>query len=285
MTVAREKGAYTGPMAPSRLTNRARTGVGVHPCDSTGEQLRLEQPHRLLPQCRRLNHERPRRGETFMTGKITSGVVRINEELDKCLFMGNLDSLRDRGQARADDAAGGVMRSIHVDAPNTDVASIPGISAEAQQGSDIDLCLDVPHPAAWPADRIFVACHRGIASNSSPKFAETLEPTQEWYATAKIAGIKLCEALLRQHGVAAISLLTQSSAKQWPTHRYGPDDNHRPQHCHVLPAWKPPSADGTPKKQLNTKQDGRAGLAGPHPPGRGPGRMAACFCNEKTIIQ
>ncbi len=46
------------------------------------------------------NHESPRRGETFVTRKITRGLTRINEGLDDCLHMGNLDSLRDWGHAK-----------------------------------------------------------------------------------------------------------------------------------------------------------------------------------------
>ena len=46
------------------------------------------------------NHESPRRGETFVTRKITRGLARINEGLEECLYMGNLDSLRDWGHAR-----------------------------------------------------------------------------------------------------------------------------------------------------------------------------------------
>ena len=46
------------------------------------------------------NHESPRRGETFVTRKITRGLARIDAGLDECLFMGNLDSLRDWGHAR-----------------------------------------------------------------------------------------------------------------------------------------------------------------------------------------
>ena len=46
------------------------------------------------------NHESPRRGETFVTRKITRGLARIYAGLDQCLFMGNLDSLRDWGHAR-----------------------------------------------------------------------------------------------------------------------------------------------------------------------------------------
>ena len=46
------------------------------------------------------NHESPRRGETFVTRKITRGLTRISLGLDKCLYMGNLDSIRDWGHAR-----------------------------------------------------------------------------------------------------------------------------------------------------------------------------------------
>ncbi|MCP9847783.1 GDP-L-fucose synthase [Synechococcus sp. Lug-A] len=55
-----------------------------------------------------------------------------------------------------------------------------------------------------------------------------LEPTNEWYAIAKIAGIKLCAALRLQHGFDAISLM--------PTNLYGPGDNYHPTNSHVLPA-------------------------------------------------
>ena len=46
------------------------------------------------------NHESPRRGETFVTRKITRGLSRIDAALEECLYMGNLDSLRDWGHAR-----------------------------------------------------------------------------------------------------------------------------------------------------------------------------------------
>ena len=46
------------------------------------------------------NHESPLRGETFVTRKITRGLTRIREGLDSCLYLGNLDSLRDWGHAR-----------------------------------------------------------------------------------------------------------------------------------------------------------------------------------------
>src|SRR6516165_6279829 len=52
-----------------------------------------------------------------------------------------------------------------------------------------------------------------------------LEPTNQWYATAKIAGIKLCEAYRLQHGADFISVM--------PTNLYGPGDNYHPQDSHV----------------------------------------------------
>ena len=72
-----------------------------------------------------------------------------------------------------------------------------------------------------------------------PKFAEqpireealltgALEQTNEWYALAKISGIKLGQALRQQHGFDAISLM--------PTNLYGPGDNYHPTNSHVLPA-------------------------------------------------
>jgi nucleoside-diphosphate-sugar epimerase len=55
-----------------------------------------------------------------------------------------------------------------------------------------------------------------------------LEPTNEPYAVAKIAGIKLCESYNRQHGVDYRSVM--------PTNLYGPGDNFHPENSHVLPA-------------------------------------------------
>ena len=72
-----------------------------------------------------------------------------------------------------------------------------------------------------------------------PKFADqpireealltgSLEPTNEWYAIAKIAGLKLAQAYRRQHGLDFISVM--------PTNLYGPNDNFDLESSHVLPA-------------------------------------------------
>ncbi|MBT3361377.1 MAG: GDP-L-fucose synthase [Rhodospirillales bacterium] len=55
-----------------------------------------------------------------------------------------------------------------------------------------------------------------------------LEPTNEWYAVAKIAGISLCDALRRQHGFNSVSIM--------PNNLYGPGDNFHLENAHVLPA-------------------------------------------------
>jgi GDP-L-fucose synthase len=55
-----------------------------------------------------------------------------------------------------------------------------------------------------------------------------LESTNQWYAVAKIAGVKMCEAYRRQHGDDFVSLM--------PTNLYGPNDNFDPATSHVLPA-------------------------------------------------
>jgi GDP-L-fucose synthase len=56
----------------------------------------------------------------------------------------------------------------------------------------------------------------------------SLEPTNQWYSIAKIAGIKLCQGYRRQYGVDFISVM--------PTNLYGPGDNYHPENSHVVPA-------------------------------------------------
>jgi GDP-L-fucose synthase len=109
------------------------------------------------------------------------------------------------------------------------------------------------HPATFIRDNLLIqdnvidAAHRSgvgklVFLGSSciyPKFAPQpikeeyllsgpLEPTNEWYAVAKIAGLKMCQAYRREYGFNAISLM--------PTNLYGPGDNFNLQNSHVLPA-------------------------------------------------
>ena len=120
-------------------------------------------------------------------------------------------------------------------------AKVGGIQANSSYPADFLLSnLKIQNhviEAAWQA-----GVRRLLFLGSSciyPKFAEqpireealltgSLEPTNEWYAIAKIAGIKLGQALRQQHGFDAISLM--------PTNLYGPGDNYHPTNSHVLPA-------------------------------------------------
>src|SRR5262245_46345045 len=106
------------------------------------------------------------------------------------------------------------------------------------------------YPAAFIAENLAIALNviRGAqkigvkkllflgSSCIYPKFADqpigedqlltgALEPTNEWYAVAKIAGIKLCQAYRRQYGADFISAM--------PTNLYGPGDNYHPEDSHV----------------------------------------------------
>jgi GDP-L-fucose synthase len=88
-----------------------------------------------------------------------------------------------------------------------------------------------------------------------------LEPTNQWYAVAKIAGIKLAEAYRRQHGADFVSVM--------PTNLYGPGDNYHPQDSHVPAALirrfheakvaKSPSVtvwgSGTPRREFLAVDD------------------------------
>jgi GDP-L-fucose synthase len=68
---------------------------------------------------------------------------------------------------------------------------------------------------------------RQAAQPMSPEMllSGPLEPTNQWYAVAKIAGVKLCEAYRQQHGADFVSVM--------PTNLYGPGDNYHPEDSHV----------------------------------------------------
>ena len=109
------------------------------------------------------------------------------------------------------------------------------------------------HPAAFLYDNLMIEANVVHAAHAVgveklvflgssciyPKYAEQpireealltgpLEPTNEWYAIAKIAGLKLCQAYRREHGRDFVATM--------PTNLYGPDDNFDLESSHVLPA-------------------------------------------------
>ena len=84
------------------------------------------------------NHESPMRGETFVTRKITRGLARITLGLQDCLYLGNLDSLRDWGHAR--DYVEMQWRMLQQDHPN-DYVIATGIQHSVRDA--VELCASV----------------------------------------------------------------------------------------------------------------------------------------------
>ncbi len=90
-----------------------------------------------------------------------------------------------------------------------------------------------------------------------------LEPTNEPYAIAKIAGIKMCESYNRQYGTRFIAVM--------PTNLYGPGDNFHPENSHVLPALIRRFHEAKMKQEAKRKESGVKSKAAtspltPHPP-------------------
>jgi len=92
--------------------------------------------------------------------------------------------------------------------------------------------------SAWKAgvkELLFLGSSCIYPNNKSVAIKETdfmngpLEPTNDAYAVAKIAGIKMCQAFRKEYGLRYLSVM--------PTNLYGPKDNYHPQNSHVLPAF------------------------------------------------
>jgi GDP-L-fucose synthase len=133
------------------------------------------------------------------------------------------------------------MESHHPDLVVLAAAKVGGIHANASYPADFLLDnLKIQNnviEAAWRfgAKRLLFLGSSCIYPKFAPQpiqenslLTGALEPTNEWYAIAKISGIELCRALRQQHNFDAISLM--------PTNLYGPGDNYHPTNSHVLPA-------------------------------------------------
>lgn len=92
---------------------------------------------------------------------------------------------------------------------------------EAAHDNDIERLLFLGSSCIYPKFADQPICEDSLLTGA-------LEPTNEWYAIAKIAGIKLCQAYRKQHGRDWISAM--------PTNLYGPGDNYDLETSHVLPA-------------------------------------------------
>ncbi len=120
-------------------------------------------------------------------------------------------------------------------------AKVGGIHANDTYPADfirinLAIALNVIH-GAWRAgvERLLFLGSSCIYPREAPQpmreealLTGPLEPTNEPYAVAKIAGIKLCESYNRQHGTRYRSVM--------PTNLYGPNDNFHPENSHVIPA-------------------------------------------------
>lgn len=152
-------------------------------------------------------------------------ILRTSAELD----------LRDQGAVRA------FFGSRQIDYVFLAAAKVGGILAN--ESSPADFIRDNLQIQTNVIDSAYVSGVRKLLFLGSsciyPKFADQpivedallggpLEPTNEWYAIAKIAGIKMCQAYRRQYGFSAISLM--------PTNLYGPGDNFDLKTSHVIPA-------------------------------------------------
>jgi len=182
------------------------------------------------------NHESPRRGETFVTRKITRGLANIAQGLDSCLFMGNLDSLRDWGHAK--DYVRMQWMMLQQDEPEDFViatgvqysvrqfiewsAAELGISLRFEgEGVDevgiveaLDPSLTASHPSLSVGDRIVAVDPRyfrpaevetllGDPSKAKAKLGWTPEITVQQMCTEMVAeDLKVAQrhALLKAHG-------------------------------------------------------------------------------------
>jgi len=153
-----------------------------------------------------------------------------------------------------------LLGRTHAELDLLDAAAVRGFYAQEQPEYVVDAAAKVGgilandrHPAEFLYQNLQIqnnlihgACQAGVrkllflgSSCIYPRLAPQplkeeylltgpLEPTNEWYAVAKIAGIKLCQAYRRQYGCDFISAM--------PTNMYGPNDNYDLQNSHVLPA-------------------------------------------------
>ena len=179
--------------------------------------------------------------KVFIAGARGMAGSAISRALTRAGYHQQLTPSRQELNLLDDAAVSAWMQTQQPDVVVLAAATVGGIEANRSRPADFllqNLRIETQViEAAWRA-----GVRRLLFLGSSciyPKFAAqpireealltgALEPTNAWYAIAKIAGIKLGEALRRQHGFDAISLM--------PTNLYGPGDNYHPTGSHVLPA-------------------------------------------------
>jgi GDP-L-fucose synthase len=170
-------------------------------------------------------------------GMVGSAIVRRLARED-CEIVG---APRSRVDLRDQSKVDGWMRVTKPDVVFLSAAKVGGILANDTYSADFlydNLMIEANVIHGAFAARVEKLVFLG-SSCIYPKFVKQpipedallsgpLEPTNEWYAVAKIAGIKLCQAYRRQHGADFISAM--------PTNLYGPGDNFDLHSSHVVPA-------------------------------------------------
>jgi GDP-L-fucose synthase len=171
-------------------------------------------------------------------GLVGSALVRALRDTDHADVVirshGDLD-LTDQAQVRR------FFAEQHIDEVYLAAARVGGIQANTQYPADF-----IRDNLLIQTNVIDAAWRNGVkkllflgSSCVYPRMAQqpireeylltgSLEPTNEPYAVAKIAGIKMCESYCRQHGADFRSVM--------PTNLYGPGDNYHPENSHVIPA-------------------------------------------------
>jgi len=163
-------------------------------------------------------------------------VRRLSDEACEILTIG-----RDRLDLRNQAATENWLQAARPDAVIVAAATVGGIQANNDRPVDFlydNLMIEANIiNASWKAgvDKLLFLGSSCIYPRLAPQpiqedalLTGALEPTNEWYAIAKIAGIKLCQAYRKQYGCNFISAM--------PTNLYGPGDNFDLQSSHVLPA-------------------------------------------------
>ena len=170
-------------------------------------------------------------------GMVGSAIVRRLSEENCTLITATRHNLDLRNQA----AVGAFMARERPDAVFLAAAKVGGILANDTYPADF-----IYDNLALQTNIIHAAYQNGVeklvflgSSCIYPRLASqpiqedalltgSLEPTNEWYAVAKIAGLKMCQAYRKQYGVDYVSAM--------PTNLYGPGDNYDLENSHVVPA-------------------------------------------------
>ena len=170
-------------------------------------------------------------------GMVGQALVRRLETIDCDILKTTSDDLDLRRQADAEDW----MNDSKPEAVFLCAATVGGIMANDTRPAEFlydNLAIEanVIH-GAWRAgvEKLLYLGTGCMYPREAPQpipedclLTGPLEPTNEWYAVAKIAGLKMCQAYRRQYGCDFITAL--------PTNLYGPGDNFDPQDSHVIPA-------------------------------------------------